>query len=155
MVDIGAGAGELALWFLRSTAGTVYAYEPSDTAREAFDRNRRQNQQGTLHLFSDPVGDQLALDDIPVDRSLKGLVKIDVDGAEMVVLRSGSELIASRCADYVIEVHSESLEAECIDLLRRAAYSVSVIDNAWWRVLVPEHRPIPHNRWLHATPLPG
>lgn len=153
MIDIGAGVGELALWFLRRTNGTVYAYEPSGAARDAFDRNRHYNREGTLHLSAEGIGDRFALDEVPVDRSQKGLVKIDVDGAEMEVLRSGARLLGSHCADYVIEVHSQLLEAECIEVLSSAGYSAAVIDNAWWRVFVPERRPIPHNRWLHATPL--
>jgi len=26
-----------------------------------------------------------------------------------------------------------------------------IIKDAWWRVIVPEMRPIEHNRWLWAT----
>ena len=36
--------------------------------------------------------------------------------------------------------------------LESAGYAVTVIKNAWWRVFVPEQRPIPHNRWLVAFP---
>jgi hypothetical protein len=78
-------------------------------------------------------------------------LKIDVDGAETDVLDSAINLLTVGSPDVLVEVHSEQLEKECIARLRSFDYAVEIIDNAWWRIFVPEHRPIPHNRWIGGT----
>jgi hypothetical protein len=49
---------------------------------------------------------------------------------------------------WIIEVHSEPLEQACLQILNVADYTTKVIGHAWWRGLVPEARPIEHNRWI-------
>jgi hypothetical protein len=51
---------------------------------------------------------------------------------------------------WIIETHSLDLENGCIELLRSAGFQTRVIPNGWWRVFIPELRPIAHNRWLAA-----
>jgi hypothetical protein len=37
-----------------------------------------------------------------------------------------------------------------MEFLERLGYTCRVIKNAWWRLLIPEQRPIEHNRWFIA-----
>jgi hypothetical protein len=93
----------------------------------------------------------IALDEVAVDRSMRGFLKIDVDGAEMDVLRSGGKLLSPATADVLIETHSPELERDCQAWLEARGFAVRIVPNAWWRVFIPEYRTIPHNRWLWAT----
>jgi hypothetical protein len=74
-----------------------------------------------------------------------------VDGGEMEVLRSGEALLKSTTVDLLVETHSLQLEEQCLSYLASLGFACSVIRNAWWRVIIPEHRPIGHNRWIWAT----
>ena len=95
----------------------------------------------------------MRLDEVEVNRSRPGFVKIDVDGAELDVLESGSNLLTGGKLDILIETHSASLEERCIHWLSNHHFVWRVIKNAWWRFAVPETRPIAHNRWLWAHSL--
>jgi hypothetical protein len=64
------------------------------------------------------------------------------------VLRSGRQLLANGPIDVLVETHSAKLENDCIQFLERLNYSCAIIKNAWWRIFIPELRPIAHNRWL-------
>ena len=84
------------------------------------------------------------------------IVKVDVDGAEMDVLRGAKQLIAGSAVRWIIETHTSELERECIVQLQSAGYVTRVIKKAWWRIIFPEvriaaHRPENHNQWLVAA----
>ena len=53
--------------------------------------------------------------------------------------------------DLLIETHSTSLEDQSIELLQNFGFATEVIKNGWYRRLIPEQRPIDHNRWLWAS----
>ncbi len=159
-VDIGAGQGELSLFLLRhSHAQKIYAFEPQQSERDRIVRNLELNgmrPDGRLLIESRFVGCSstpgfASLDSLELNRKTRGFLKIDVDGAEMDVLRSGQNLLQSAQMDILLETHSQALELECIDFLAARGFKCEVIKNAWWRAIVPEHRPIQHNRWLWAT----
>lgn len=57
------------------------------------------------------------------------LVKIDVEGAELDVLRGGRRLIARRFAAFVVEAHSKQLEQACVRLLESLGYRCGRIQN--------------------------
>jgi hypothetical protein len=160
MVDVGAGHGELSIFFaVKSLASKVYAVEPraSEIAvlRENIDLNRSniRNEVIALKAYAGPLGsaDSVQLDDLPVDRSLRGFVKIDVDGAEMAVLESGKSLLVEAKVDLLIETHSTMLERRCIQWLEVRGFAPRIIPNARWRHLIPERRLLEHNRWLWAA----
>jgi len=159
MIDVGAGAGELALYFMKEHGPkTVVAFEPLDVSRNAFVRNLANNgwSNDSIKIYSDFAGldrKAVALDSLDVDRSAPGFIKIDVDGAEMDVLRSAAELIKLRTSDLLVEVHSKSLEEQCLNFLKEAGYRTTIVDNAWWRLFIPERRIIEHNRWVVARPV--
>jgi hypothetical protein len=77
-------------------------------------------------------------------------IKIDVEGAELDVLKSGSAILAGQDCHLVIETHRADLERECIEYLSQLGYETTIIPNGWYRRFVPEQRPLAHNRWLAA-----
>jgi hypothetical protein len=77
-------------------------------------------------------------------------LKIDVDGGELEVLKGVKKVLESRKCKLIIETHSMELEDDCMAFLKGLDYRIVIIPNAWWRVFIPEKRPIAHNRWLRA-----
>jgi hypothetical protein len=158
-VDIGAGSGELTVFLLRrSAADRVYSFEPDSQAFAAAQRNLRLNdltRVDTLILSNRFVAtsgsDSVTLDSLQLDRTGRGFLKIDVDGAELDVLESGRDLLSAAKLDLLIETHSAELEAGCQDYLRSLGFRCRVIPNARWRAWLPELRPSDHCRWLWAT----
>jgi len=157
-VDVGAGRGELCLYLLIvGCCPHVYAFEPNRQEAAELRTNFTLNgsrKKGELHLAEKFVGtgpDAVRLDDLPLDRFKRGFIKIDVDGAEIDVLKSGQLLLTSARPSILLEVHSVDLEEDSIAMLRGFGYKIKIIDNAWWRVFLPEQRPLDHNRWLMAT----
>lgn len=96
---------------------------------------------GTAHIPLDSI-----TDDLPSPVTLK----IDVDGGEMDVLASGTRVLQRPDTRIVLEVHSQALEQDCIELLESMGYHCRVVDQAWWRKVLPELRP-GWNRWVIAT----
>ncbi|MFA6599587.1 MAG: hypothetical protein WCU74_01045 [Candidatus Omnitrophota bacterium] len=78
------------------------------------------------------------------------LVKMDIDGAEMDALRGATKILGFHAVRWLIETHSLQLE-QCPEVFAETGFQAKVIKNAWWRCLIPEQRPIPHNRWLVAV----
>lgn len=161
-IDVGAGAGELSLLFARQpNVLNVIAIEPNASEvvrlRSAIALNDIPDGRVTVmrNLAGAGAG-MTAIDALPVDRTLPGFLKIDVDGGEVDVLRSASNTLDGRRVHVLVETHSAALEAACIDLLADKGYVCKIIDMAWWRqTLLPEQRPWPHNRWLTAIPQAG
>ncbi|HMJ89548.1 MAG TPA: FkbM family methyltransferase [Candidatus Acidoferrum sp.] len=164
MIDVGAGRGELCLFFLKhSRACPVVAIEPQASERELMRRNLALNghESNDALIWVDKLigcddgSEFLPLDKLPVDFTRPGFIKIDVDGAEMEVLRSGEALFTHAPIDLLVETHSLQLEQECLSFLENLGLVCRIIPNAWWRSIIPEHRPIGHNRWLWATRFKG
>jgi Methyltransferase FkbM domain len=161
VIDVGAGRGELCLYFLVHRPVTrIVAIEPNASEIRALEKNLQLNRFSSKDLsvfqkFASTIRgpESMRLDDVEVNRNRAGFVKIDVDGAELDVLESGSNLLTGGKMDILIETHSASLEDSCIHWLRNHHFACHVIKNAWWRFAVPETRPIAHNRWLWANSL--
>lgn len=160
MVDVGAGKGELCLYFLKnSQAERIVALEPQDSEIEIIESNLALNGEQDNHIVTisdkfvgtaeDPT--HTSLDALDVDQGRRGFIKVDVDGYELDVLRSGERLLSEGDIDVLVETHSKPLEDECIGWLESRGYGCEIVNNAWWRFAVPEQRPIPHNRWIWAT----
>jgi hypothetical protein len=160
-VDVGSSDGSYVLYFLSKTrAQRVLSFEPDPSAREKLHQNLALNglRAGTrLQVRAQAVGDgqngSVALDDLLGEIALPAVVKVDVEGAEADVLRGAEALIRRGHVGWLIETHAEALEADCLDRLRDHGYVPRVITPAWWRVIVPESRPIPHNQWIVAPAL--
>ena len=80
----------------------------------------------------------------------KVLIKIDVEGAEAIVLQGMIDLLKENDCRLIIETHSVQLEKDCMAFLKSQGYYVRIIKNAWWRSILPERRPLKHNRWLEG-----
>jgi precorrin-6B methylase 2 len=160
LIDVGAGRGELCLYYLsKKPAGFAVAIEPNESERDRLDENVALNEHiprtrlRVLGAFagSTPSAGCVTLDQIDVDHDQCGFVKIDVDGHEVEVLAGAPRLLSGRRRRLLVETHSRELEREVVGILERHGFDVRVIDNAWWRLVVPEQRPIDHNRWVYAV----
>lgn len=157
-VDVGAAEGEYTLFFLlRANAEVVLAVEPDAELRTALQRNLDSNahHRGIVQLSEYFVADvdengRRKLDTIAASLAGPCLVKVDVDGGEADVLRGAQAMLSRLDVRWLIETHSQELEQECLRILSSAGHETRVIPNAWWRFLVPENRPVDHNRWLVA-----
>ena len=94
----------------------------------------------------------VSIDGLSADLAEPIVLKIDVDGAEMQVLRGAQRTLRDRVCRVVLETHSPELERDCNALLAGLGYRTRIIGSGWYRALVPERRTIPHNRWLIASP---
>jgi hypothetical protein len=138
VIDVGAGDGYETLAYAKIGA-TVHAFESSPEALARLNANLNLNPQLArlieVHPHAFPEGD------VPE----AAFAKVDVDGGERLVLESLTHVPA-----LLIETHSADIEGECLAFLGGRGYVCRVIENAWWRPLWPEWRPIEHNRWLIA-----
>ena len=160
MIDIGSGTGELCLYFLKnSQAEKIIGVEPLTSEIDILKSNLLLNQEQSskrIIVLAKCVGtanhpNYFSLDDLELEKDKRGFIKIDVEGYEMDVLQSGERLLSSATVDLLVETHSKILEEQCLEWLVSKGYHCKVIMNAWWRVIVPEQRPILHNRWIWAT----
>ena len=158
-VDIGADSGEYTLFLLKRTSATrVLAFEPNPEALPLMQENLRLNsmaESGRLEVSTALVGDsdgegRVSLDSLAESMQLPCFIKMDVDGAETEILKGARNLNRLGDVRWLIETHSKALERECIEELKAGGFETRIIENAWWRVLIPELRPIEHNRWLAA-----
>jgi hypothetical protein len=158
-IDIGADSGEYTLFFLRRTdAEKVLAFEPNPEALPRLRENLQLNslpESNRLELSAVMVGDsdgasKVSLDSLAGSMQLPCLIKMDVDGSEGEILKGAAKLNSLGGVRCLIETHSKSLECQCLEQLKAAGFETRIIRNAWWRVLIPELRPIEHNRWLAA-----
>jgi hypothetical protein len=158
-IDIGAAHGEYTLYFLQKTRATkVLAFEPDASLLSCLNENLALNgidQLERLEISTKFVGISNTEHEIRLDSlapSLHGpcFIKMDVDGAEEKVLNGANTINALTDVRWLIETHSSQLELLCERILTAAGFQIRIIPNARWRVLVPEQRPIEHNRWLAA-----
>lgn len=158
-VDIGGNEGYYTLAFLRSGAQRVVACGPASVVerllRNAEFNGYRLNEYFSVERRSIGKGEGkkwLTVADLVRRLPRPILLKVDVEGGEFGALQSaeGYPFLAELC--WVIETYSRELEMKCEYWLRSHGYKARVIRDAGWRALVPERRPLPHNRWLVAEP---
>lgn len=157
--DIGAAEGYYALAFARLAApGCVYCFEMDDRSAEHLRALGGRN----AHLGSGISVHRLRIGAVQVDDTHASLdmlvyehawhrpnvIKIDVEGDELTVLRGGARLLREHHPRLIIEVHSTSLEADCQRLLESLGYTTTIVLN---RTLTAEHAfRTGFNRWLCA-----
>lgn len=158
-IDLGAAKGELSVYFLRKPGiERVIAAEPAENERVLFGANLalnslRADQRLRIHagFAGEGLGpDWRTLDDLAAGVPPPLFIKIDIDGPEAAVLATGQHTLATKDCRLLIETHSPEAELDCDAQLTGVGYRTRIIYPAWWRIVLPEHRPIPHNRWLVA-----
>lgn len=163
LFDVGANhgyfcLGVLAAWKRQSIAGQAWAFEPQTEEVRRIETalswhgglaDRLTIQQGFVsdedsHL-SVTLDRYVADHNIPVE-SLRSMIKIDVEGAEMKVLEGASRLVrpANR---FLIEVHSASLLEETLEFFGRQNHPVRVIHQKPLPIIGREQRDI-ENYWV-------
>ena len=159
-IDIGSAQGEYLLYFLKRTpAVQVLGFEPDESCWPALRRNLAHNglandpRLALSNQFISPNDDarNVSLDSLVPRISGPCLVKLDVDGQEANILAGANKFLAQTQAGFIVETHSEELEHDVIGIFENHGYQIRILTQAWWRCIIPEHRPGPQNRWLVAT----
>jgi len=158
-IDIGVAHGEYTLYFLKKTKATkIFAFEPDpkcipflheNLKLNGVDRSERLEVSAKLVGVSD-TEEEIRLDSLAESIHAPCFVKMDVDGAEEQILKGAKTFNTLPDSRWLIETHSKELEIACVRILTDAGFKTRIIPNAWWRLFVPEMRPIKHNRWLAA-----
>jgi hypothetical protein len=154
-IDVGASDGYYSALALKLNPSVrAVACEPREELRPRYEANLRLNglDGGRSTWVGHPIGaGGVRLDDLAEAKGRPLLVKIDVDGAEIDVLRSGPSLFQGPDVSVILEVQSPQLENEALDLLKAHGFDCAIVPNAWWRLFLPERRPLELNRWVVAT----
>ena len=158
-IDVGANEGAYTLYFLAKTsAQRVLAFEPSPENLFHLKGNLELNHLSADHRLEivpkfvgrSPGNEWIALDVFWQSIISPCLVKVDIDGGEVELLRGAQGLLRMPGVRWIIEVHSRELKEECLEILRAAKYCTVVVPNAWWRYFLPELRPTELNHWVVA-----
>jgi predicted RNA methylase len=142
--DVGAGDGYYALIFAKLTGAAVLAVEADPALCRKLEDVCEANG-AAVEVRQGIVGLDLSLDGLRDSRV--GLLKIDIEGAELEALNGAAEILERDGPKIIVETHSAELETGCSELLRRAGYDVTIVDHRRW---LREERPIEHNRWIVA-----
>jgi precorrin-6B methylase 2 len=159
LIDAGAGVGELCILFRKNLCRAI-AIEPDEACLSLMRSNLALNglSDSDVEIVPKYVGTasnhhHIRLDDIHVDRSGAGFIKIDIEGSEMDALEGAVSLLGEANVSLLVEVHTRELELRCIEFFEQHRYSSMVVTNSRWRCVIPELRPSTHNRWIWAKPL--
>lgn len=154
--DVGASDGYYSLLFRKfNTTGELYLFDGNAAFKEiqaahlALNNISEGYRQFFKFVFSADNETQISLNSFGI-KEKKVLIKVDVEGREMNVLRGADYLLKNNECFLLIETHSKQLEKDCIAFLNEHYYQIRVIKNAWWRFILAERRPLEHNRWLAA-----
>lgn len=160
-IDVGASDGYYGLVFHKfSPQGFSLLVESNPAFVEEQKQNYALNQipesqYTSTHAYITNEEDQRkkklvsVLADLP-EMGFPALVKIDVEGNELEVLKGMEEVLQQKQVALIIETHSAQLEQDCLAYLQQRGFATGIIPNARWRGLLPESRQKAHNRWLWA-----
>jgi len=158
LVDVGSSDGYYGLIFRKyNPTGSVHLidanpdFAPVQQANFQLNFPTRPAPQSLVKFVApaerQDAGSCLLSRDLPL-AGRRVLFKIDVDGWELDVLKSAEALFPGTECRFIVETHSLALEQACAAYLTAHGFQVRIIPNAWWRRLIPEQRPISHNRWF-------
>ena len=156
--DIGASDGYYSLIYKKlNTPGKIFAFEVKEDLTLEMEKNFSINHfdfkdVSLIKKFVSNFEDEkhTSIDTVFTSKGKNLFFKIDVDGGEMEVLNGLKNTIANNNCFFIIETHTKKLEEDCLAFIQNCAYSTTIIDNAFWRTIIPEDRPIEHNRWFSA-----
>jgi len=159
IVDVGANNGYYTVTAsLLNPQANIIACEPDFKLKQKCLKNLNLNQLNfdeRIQWISKYIGltsndNSITLDQLLLKSEEPIFIKMDIDGGEVEALQSCIKSLDNKTCLLVIETHSEELEKDCISLLSNLGYKCRIIPNAWWRIFLPELRPIEHNRWFSA-----
>ena len=159
-VDVGANDGWYTTYFaLQPQIERVYAFEPDQRLHDQLQRNLALNGDNLRSKvafsakFVGAVDDDgtCTLDTVLSKEGGSAVIKIDVEGAELIVLRATERALRRLDCHLLIETHSMQMEIECQKFLQATGYRTKVVKAGWYRLFVPEQRSLEHNRWLVAS----
>lgn len=159
-LDVGANDGWYSLYFAsRPNIERVWSFEPDANLVPAFEANFALNPpafKDKVRLVNKFVGDRdddqfVRIDTLLNDYDKPVVLKIDVDGGELDVLKGARHSLEHKTCRLIVETHAPELERDCIAYLESLNYRTTIVPNGWYRAIVPEHRPTSHNRWFVAS----
>lgn len=147
VVDVGASYGDSAIYWSRVCGAHVIAFEPLAGAFNILQENVRLNNTD-VHAFNIALGDgnpinsaesggmlfvcgngapvaTRRLDDFAIDRA--DILKIDVEGFEVAVLRGSAETIRKLRPRVIIETHSSELRHETEKIMSELGYGLAAV----------------------------
>lgn len=96
-----------------------------------------ENNNANSHMESIPIRHQVSDPISTIEVSLIGLdeyilrqkiipdvIKVDVEGAEKLVLQGSTKLLKDFDADWIISTHSSDLYKECSDIMKKNGYEI-------------------------------
>ena len=157
--DVGANVGFYSLLASRLVGprGRVMAFEPAPANLRYLRRHVALNHSANVEVVDAAVSDRerfmrfdegpnryegrlaahggievrcVSLDEFASTHAHPDVIKIDVEGGELDVLRGAAGLLASRRVTILLATHSEQLRRECRQLLDESGYSSTEIDGA-------------------------
>ena len=154
--DLGAQYGLDALLFARLTHCEVLTVEADSSLEPVIRRNLTANGMARLiqprfAFVGDGHDGTVTIDQLASEHFVPGFVKIDIEGAEAAALRGASAMLA-HCDRWLIETHGRDAENTCLALLADHGFRVEIQNARRW---LPDHRPMPHNRWVIALRAAG
>lgn len=156
--DLGAHVGYYTLLYHAvNPEGKTYAFEPSDVNAQLFQRHMKLNNIQHYQLMEAAVSDKEGMlsfkrtrttvagklsDDGDVKVSvvrlsklvesksieLPDLVKMDIEGAELQVLRDMQSYFAQHKPTLFVSTHGKDVHTGCVSLLREMGYKLKPID---------------------------
>jgi hypothetical protein len=153
--DVGAQYGYDALVFAKMTGTRVVSFECDAGIFGRMTHTIQLNPK--LAPLVEPVqamvgsgrDGTVSIDEHSAKTFTPDFIKIDVEGAELDVLRGAANVLATRRPALVVEVHSAHLEQQCGRLLVEYGYHPVIVNQ---RRLLADYRPTDEvNRWLVAT----
>jgi hypothetical protein len=150
--DVGGHDGWYAMIFARLTGAPVVSFEADASAVERIRRNLGRNPSllPLVTVRHEMVGED-TIDRLVADGTVPApsLLKVDVDGGEVAVLRGARQVLVDHRPHVIVETHTAGLERDCGDLLVEAGYRPLIVPQ---RKRFRQKRPAAHNRWLVAHP---
>jgi len=118
ILDLGADYGSTATWFVRKGARKIIAVEGDPKSFSQLERNYAGDDRViVIQLWIDSSKQIEAL----LEEHQPDLVKVDIEGAERTLLDVPFETLR-RVPLYLVETHSQELEAQILDLFARLGY---------------------------------
>ncbi|MDS0256807.1 FkbM family methyltransferase [Thermoplasmatales archaeon AK] len=145
VIDVGANVGDTTIWWAMKFGAQVIAFEPMEETFNLLRRNVALNN-GDISISKIAIGDgneisgseegtmlvpgkdhklkTVRLDDLKLERV--DLLKIDVEGFELSVLRGAINTLATHKPRVIIETHSKELAKSCLGILTGIGYRIDL-----------------------------